>query len=118
MGRKDDKKWRRDRGAEKMFFEMPCVNVDSEKMKARELKNSPWWRKKIADGICYYCRGRFSPADLTMDHVIPLARGGTSDRMNIVACCKDCNNKKKYLLPVEWQEYLDSIKKEGDSTDN
>ncbi len=46
-----------------------------------------------------------------MDHVIPLSRGGNSDKINIVACCKECNTKKKALLPVEWEEYLQTIKK-------
>ena len=45
-----------------------------------------------------------------MDHKIPLSRGGTSDRINIVPACKECNNKKKYLLPWEWEEYLKSLK--------
>jgi 5-methylcytosine-specific restriction endonuclease McrA len=41
-----------------------------------------------------------------MDHIVPLIRGGRSRRGNVVPACKDCNNKKKSLLPVEWEEYL------------
>jgi len=41
-----------------------------------------------------------------MDHVVPLVRGGRSRRGNVVPACKDCNNQKKSLLPVEWEEYL------------
>jgi 5-methylcytosine-specific restriction enzyme A len=81
-----------------------------EKYRARELKNTAWWRKKIAAGTCHYCGKTVGPDALTMDHIIPLSRGGTSERFNIVAACKDCNNRKKYLLPSEWDEYLDSIK--------
>ena len=47
-----------------------------------------------------------------MDHLIPLARGGKSERHNLVPACKECNNKK-YLLPTEWDEYLESIKNAG-----
>ncbi|MDE0788643.1 MAG: HNH endonuclease signature motif containing protein, partial [SAR324 cluster bacterium] len=43
---------------------------------------------------------------LTMDHVVPLARGGRSIKSNLVPCCKSCNNQKKNLLPIEWKEYL------------
>ncbi|MBW2143871.1 MAG: HNH endonuclease, partial [Deltaproteobacteria bacterium] len=46
---------------------------------------------------------------LTMDHVVPLSRGGKSRKGNIVAACKECNTKKKYLLPVEWEEYLRTL---------
>jgi len=49
-----------------------------------------------------------------MDHIVPLSRGGKSTKGNIVAACKMCNNKKKYLLPVEWEEYLKNIKNNGD----
>ena len=84
--------------------------VSSEKQKARNLRQSSWWRKKISTGKCHYCGQTFLPAELTMDHIIPLARGGTSDRINIVAACKECNNKKKYLHPTEWEEYMESLK--------
>jgi hypothetical protein len=36
--------------------------------------------------------------ELTMDHVVPLARGGKSTKGNVVPACKPCNNKKKQLL--------------------
>lgn len=83
-----------------------------EKSKARELRNSQWWKRKRSSGRCYYCGRIFKPADLTMDHQIPIARGGKSTQGNLVPACKDCNNKKKYLLPSEWDEYLQSIKAE------
>ncbi|TFH42415.1 MAG: HNH endonuclease [Chrysiogenales bacterium] len=81
-----------------------------EKRKARELRHSAWWRRKTASGICHYCGGTFPPSSLTMDHIIPIGRGGTSEKMNIVAACKECNTRKKTLLPVEWDEYMHSLK--------
>ncbi|TAL39171.1 MAG: HNH endonuclease [Spirochaetes bacterium] len=81
-----------------------------EKHRARELRQSAWWRKKTAAGKCHYCGTIVGHAGLTMDHIIPLSRGGTSERFNIVPACKDCNNKKSYLLPAEWDDYLESIK--------
>ncbi len=38
-----------------------------------------------------------------MDHLVPLVRGGKSSKGNLVPACKDCNNKKKYALPWEWE---------------
>ena len=81
-----------------------------EKQKARELRKSQWWRKKISSGKCHYCGRTFHPDDLTMDHKIPLARGGLSEKINLVPACKECNNRKKNLLSVEWDEYMESIK--------
>ena len=79
-----------------------------EKDKAREIRRSRWWSSRIAKGLCHYCGKDFSPADLTMDHIIPITRGGKSVRNNLVPCCKECNSRKKYLLPMEWDEYMNS----------
>lgn len=84
--------------------------IKKEKEKARKLRQTRWWRRQLERGICYYCGRRVGAKNLTMDHKIPLSRGGTSDRVNIVPCCKDCNNKKKYLLPWEWDEYIKNLK--------
>ena len=85
-------------------------HVSSEKNKARELRNSSWWKRKISSGLCYYCGAKCGPGELTMDHKIPVSRGGRSEKENLVPACKECNNKKKYLLPVEWDEYMMRIK--------
>ena len=84
-------------------------DIKREKEKARRLRNSVWWMRKTSEGVCYYCNRKVGRDDLTMDHVVPLSRGGKSKKGNIVPACKECNNKKKYLLPIEWNEYLESL---------
>ena len=112
MTRKFDRKQhRKSAGPPDLDYTGLDSDITREKQKARKLKHSPWWKKKISSGVCHYCRGTFNPSDLTMDHIIPLSRGGKSERINIVAACKECNNRKKYLLPVEWEEYLQQIVK-------
>jgi len=91
------------------FVPADSVHIRKEKQKARELRKTQWWKRRRAEGICYYCHRHFPPDDLTMDHLVPLARGGRTTRGNCVPCCKECNSRKKYLLPVEWQEYLDQL---------
>ncbi len=76
-------------------------HVAREKEKARALRRTSWWRNKAAAGICHYCGRHFPPEELTMDHVVPLSRGGRSVKGNIVPCCRECNSRKKYLTPVE-----------------
>ncbi|MCD6305590.1 MAG: HNH endonuclease [Deltaproteobacteria bacterium] len=83
-------------------------HIRREKEKARRLRKSHWWNARIEKGVCYYCGRRVGRENLTMDHVVPLARGGRSTKGNLVPACKDCNNRKRYLLPVEWEEYLKS----------
>src|SRR3989449_11715711 len=77
-----------------------------QRARARELRVSPWWKRRIATGVCYYCRRQVGTKALTMDHIVPLGRGGTSIRGNVVPACKHCNTRKKSLVPVEWTEYL------------
>ncbi|MBQ3033215.1 MAG: HNH endonuclease [Deferribacterales bacterium] len=88
--------------------------IAKEKAKARELRKKQWWKSLVNKGVCYYCGGTFPAAEITMDHVVPLARGGKSTKGNIVAACKKCNSAKKYMLPTEWQEYLQNIAKKDE----
>jgi 5-methylcytosine-specific restriction protein A len=81
-----------------------------EREKARELRRSQWWKNRVAAGVCHYCGARIRPGELTLDHIVPLVRGGKSTRGNCVPACKECNNRKKHLLPVEWEEYLEKLK--------
>ncbi|MGL4370273.1 MAG: HNH endonuclease [Spirochaetota bacterium] len=113
MGRKDEKKWKTRGDRVREFWEIPPADSGQEKNRARDLRQTSWWRQRIAKGVCYYCGRQFCPDDLTMDHLIPLSRGGRSERSNIVPSCKECNNKKKYLLPSEWTEYVEHIQKES-----
>jgi 5-methylcytosine-specific restriction endonuclease McrA len=85
------------------------IAVDRERRKARQLRQSQWWKRQLARCRCYYCGKSFPSHRLTMDHIVPLARGGKSKKGNVVPACKDCNNKKKYLLPIEWEAYLASL---------
>jgi 5-methylcytosine-specific restriction enzyme A len=83
--------------------------IRKEKAKAQELKRSTWWLNRIQTGVCHYCSREVGRTNLTMDHIVPLSRGGKSKKGNIVPACKECNNRKKYLLPIEWEEYLQSL---------
>jgi len=50
---------------------------------------------------CQYCSKVLSSTELTLDHVIPRSRGGSSTWENLVACCHQCNHKKGNHLPLE-----------------
>jgi 5-methylcytosine-specific restriction endonuclease McrA len=80
--------------------------IARERSKARELRASQWWKRKRSTGICYYCKEKFQPSELTMDHIVPLIRGGRSTKGNLVPSCKPCNNKKKHQFLMEWEDYL------------
>ncbi len=87
--------------------EISEAEVKREREKSRELRKSRWWQNRLALGHCHYCGGNFPPEELTMDHLVPVSRGGKASRNNVVPACKECNSRKKYLLPIEWDEFLD-----------
>ena len=77
------------------------AQVKRERAKARELRHTDWWRAQIARGVCHYCGKNVGADKLTMDHVIPISRGGRSTRGNCVPCCKECNSRKQSTTPAE-----------------
>ncbi len=97
-------------------MEMTALEPDEEALrrergKARQLRQSQWWKNKRSPGICHYCLGHFPPRELTMDHVVPLVRGGKSVKSNLVPACRACNAEKRNLLPIEWDAYLEALAK-------
>jgi 5-methylcytosine-specific restriction enzyme A len=77
------------------------ARLRAEREKARKLRSSQWWINRISSGVCHYCGRKFRPEELTMDHVVPLARGGRSNPGNLVPACEECNQKKKLNTPVD-----------------
>ena len=83
------------------LVEVPEEQIRRERQKARELRASQWWKRRRAAGICHHCGGKFAQKELTMDHLIPIIRGGKSTKVNLVPSCKKCNSERKYHLPFE-----------------
>ena len=94
------------------IIEVTEQEIRCERLKARELRKSRWWQNRVAKGVCHWCGGLFQPAELCMDHIVPVIRGGKSAKGNVAPACKGCNSRKKHMLPVEWDEYLESLRSE------
>lgn len=60
-------------------------------------------------GRCAIC-GKFVPFDeFTIDHIIPLAKGGTNELRNLQCTCKTCNLIKQDILPEDLMGKLTEI---------
>jgi len=64
-------------------------------------------RKYVAPAVfrrdgkkCVYCG---SERDITVDHVVPIARGGSHEMGNLAACCAECNSSKGDKTVEEWK---------------
>jgi 5-methylcytosine-specific restriction endonuclease McrA len=54
------------------------------------------------DHTCQYCGFVGPAAELTVDHIVPMSRGGSGDRWdNLVIACKRCNWRKANHRPGE-----------------
>jgi len=54
-----------------------------------------------AGGRCVYC-GREAP--LEIEHILPVARGGTNAMSNLAAACRSCNSSKGAKTVDEWRK--------------
>ena len=85
----------------RFLVEVSEEEIRRERQRARKLRESQWWKRKRATGVCHHCGGKFSPKELTMDHLVPVIRGGKSTKGNLVPSCKSCNSARKHRLPFE-----------------
>jgi hypothetical protein len=50
---------------------------------------------------CYWCGCHLKPESLTIDHYIPLSKGGSNKIKNLRLACNGCNNKRGNVMPQE-----------------
>lgn len=51
---------------------------------------------------CIYCQTHLEHNEKTIDHVVPLAGGGSNFAQNLVVACRSCNSSKCDADPTEW----------------
>lgn len=90
-----------------------CVNGYFSIPSVLRLKNKIPWRSigyqfkfnrrsmLIRDNYaCQYC-GKKVGKNASIDHILPKSRGGKTNFINCVTCCRDCNNWKDNKTPKE-----------------
>ena len=66
-----------------------------------------WYRMIRRAGYrCMYCSRKFEPEQLTLDHIVPLSRGGSHSTGNVGPSCAKCNVHKGNKTYVEWKTIL------------
>jgi len=57
-------------------------------------------RRLLAARTCYLCGVELTPANRSIDHIIPISRGGKHIAKNLAPCCRPCNRKKDRKIAV------------------
>ena len=117
----DGKAYLRERNKAESFLESCKKYRQSEKGKTRKALNERKRRARFQEVLCtltleewqeilqsyqfscYYC-GR-DDVKMTIEHVIPISRGGNHTKENVVPACGSCNSSKRERLIDEWQQY-------------
>lgn len=69
----------------------------------------PYIRRRLyarQNGKCAYCGQHRNHKYMSIDHIIPLSKGGTNDVGNLQCVCKKCNGLKEDMLPHEFTMFI------------
>lgn len=58
---------------------------------------------------CIYCKSKLTRENATAEHIVPVAAGGNNAQVNLVVCCKSCNNQRG---DSNFYEYMYSVRPE------
>lgn len=69
--------------------------------------------RKIHGDACRYCgttmqfivckNAQYVPDQATIEHIVPLSKGGAHDWENVALACRRCNLRKNRRTPDEWE---------------
>lgn len=91
----------------------PGPNLANRRKKSYAQEREHLFRSGLR--TCRYCGvkltlDRNKPNSLSLDHYVPLSKGGMNKRKNYVASCEPCNSAKGSDLPHEFMARRHHIK--------
>jgi 5-methylcytosine-specific restriction enzyme A len=87
----------------------PKLNDDCSMSKTPRISIPPEVRKYVLErdrSQCQSCGKSDQQARLHIDHIIPLAKGGTNDLSNLHTLCQDCNLSKSDRLDPRFDRFF------------
>lgn len=96
-------KWIRENPERRAVSDSKWRSLKHANTPVSEMLTSTEWLAILAAaaGHCHYCD---KEAKLTLDHVIPLSKGGKHSANNVVPACKHCNSSKRDKTLEEWNK--------------
>lgn len=98
----------------KFYKEIAVVGIRKNSKKIR--RRTKGYSKKLLDNHhvsnCIYCKTKLNQENCSVDHILPISKGGNNSKLNLIVVCKDCNNERgnlefKTYLKLKNEEYKD-----------
>ncbi|HEU0189359.1 MAG TPA: HNH endonuclease [Gallionella sp.] len=71
--------------------------IETEQKDERDYYNDPQRRLVILardSYACVHCTAALSEDNFVLDHLVPVSKGGTNRKHNLVAACESCNQRR------------------------
>lgn len=59
-------------------------------------------RRKVIP--CVFCHCKLTFDEATVEHIIPISKGGTNHKENLTISCQTCNNNRRSVPFDEWKK--------------
>ena len=89
-----------------------CMSKRDYTREEKEIMN----KVKQSSNNCYYCGCKLNNNQKTIDHKLPMSRGGKTIKDNLVVSCIDCNQDKDSMTEDEFNKFNEIIQKEIDES--
>lgn len=63
------------------------------------------------EGSCFYCGAYMRKENVTIEHILPISRGGAHEAANLALCCRPCNSSKNNKTLEEYKVWLKQVGK-------
>jgi 5-methylcytosine-specific restriction endonuclease McrA len=103
-------------GTQEQAVKERCANIYyRQRQRAAKFRQQlPYGLKELRDYVrdrlgktdCPYCGFALTALNFSLDHQIPVSRGGAWEMSNLVVCCRVCNEAKGALTGKEYSELL------------
>jgi 5-methylcytosine-specific restriction enzyme A len=99
-------------------YDLEASDIAAERQKARELRASQWWKRQLRQRDVVTGAGRDTGQGTDHGPCRAHCPRRKKHAGNVVPACKTCNNKKKQLLPMEWEAYVQAMRGHGKGADD
>ena len=86
------------KNAKAIYCSKTCKSMDHNFKHRAKTRSQGVARRRLIwerdEGMCYMCHKNLNLSEIELDHLIPVAFGGSSDEKNLAVSCQKCNRRR------------------------